>query len=160
MKGAKYLALAILLLLIILLLVFTHTKQCDKDENCFNWQARECSRATVLANSKDNLFQYTIEGKNKDLCVVKVELMQLSPGAPENVRQAVEGKGMLCGVPQIELQQKPISQIDDINQYCTGPLKEVLLELSLERLQEIVVKNIGPITTQFKSALEGINGTG
>ncbi|MBI5391534.1 hypothetical protein HZB00_00875 [Candidatus Woesearchaeota archaeon] len=160
MKKAKYITLGILVALIALLLYLTHTRDCGTDENCFNWEAKGCVRTTVQATSQNNEFRYTIEGKSKNLCVIKVELLKMSPDAPESLRKAIENKGMLCAVPQELLLQKPLSKIEEINEYCTGPLKEVLLQISLDKLEEVIVKNIGPITSQLKTALESLNGTG
>ena len=51
------------------------------------------------------------------------------------------------------LQIKNISQINDISDYCTGPLKEAALEIVLEKVYSIVVANIGQITLEYENIL-------
>ena len=42
-----------------------------------------------------------------------------------------------------------ITKINNLNDYCTGQLKETILSITVEKLYEIIVKNIGNITLQL-----------
>lgn len=149
---------ACMLLLLIVLLVAA-PKQCGSDEQCFNTQAMLCKRAAVRVENLDNTYVYEVRGRKGEECIVKIVLEKVSPAAGENLKTALEGKGMLCAVPLSVLQEQQLAKIENINDYCTGPLKEVLLEISLENLYEIVVKQIGPLAVEFRQSLESLNTT-
>lgn len=80
-------------------------------------------------------------------------MLHANNGLPQNLKKALEGKGMLCELQKSVLAEKPLSQFNDLNDYCTGPLKEKMLEINLENLYGLVVKQLGPLATQFKQSL-------
>lgn len=92
-------------------------------------------------------FYYEIQGSKADSCVMTIYLMKSNEQTPLEVKKFMEGKGMICEIPKTEL-QKPISEIKNINNYCTGPLKEALLQITVENLYDIVTKNIGPVALE------------
>ncbi len=150
---------ACILVLVLLILVFS-PKRCGTNEQCFNERAAVCKRAAVTITNLENNYYYEVRGKKgAESCIVKVVLVKTNPNAAENLKRALEGKGMLCEIPRTLLAVTPLAKIENINDYCTGPLKEVLLEISLENLYEIVVKQIGPIAVQFQQSLAALNTT-
>ncbi len=150
--------LAFILLLVILLLAFA-PKRCGADEECFNAYAARCERAKVTLINLDNQYAYEVRAKKGEQCIVKVVLVQINPNAGDNLKNRLNGQGMLCEIPRELLAATPLAKIENINDYCTGPLKEALLDISLENLYEIVVKQIGPLAVQFKQSLEVLNTT-
>ena len=159
----RLLVLSVLLLSFLLLMVLTYTKDCKTNQDCFNAKALTCSRAKAMILNQNNQFLYEIQGKKTEeaeqRCIIKITLVHLEQTATPNLRKALEGRGMLCHVPSTLLAQTPLNKIENINDYCTGPLKEVLLQLSLDKLYEVVVKNIGPIALQFSQSLSKLNTT-
>ncbi len=149
-----------LLTLFIVVLVFTHTKDCGSDEACFNKYAVDCKKVEAKVSKQNNLFFYEVQGKQKDTelkCIVKITLLKSESNATPTLRTNLEGKGMVCTVPQKLLKEKGLSDIENINDYCSGPLKEALLQISLENLYTVVVKNIGSLALQFSQSLSDLN---
>ncbi len=153
--------LGVLVLGLLAIIILMYTKDCKSDEACFSKYSVECKQAKLVGVSQNNFFLYEIKGKEvqagEKRCIVKVTLLKLEETANQNLKNALEGKGMLCHIPQYLLFQKHLDQIENLNDYCTGPLKEVLLEISLEKLYNIVVKNIGPVALEFSKILSSIN---
>ena len=159
----KLLILILLIFSLGVVLVMLDTKNCKSDEKCFDKLATKCKRVKAEIVNQENLFLYEIKGKknveNEEKCIVKVVLVKLEETAPINLRKALEGEGMLCEVPKFLLKERSLSTIEDINNFCTGPLKEVLLQISLEKLYEVIVKNIGPLSLQFSQSLRELNAS-
>ena len=149
----KLIAFAILIVVVLLMILWQTPKDCKDSEVCFNIRANVCKLAKVTAVSQGNTVKYEIRGDKPEFCIIKVTMIQANNNLPENLKKALEGKGMLCEVPKIVLAEKPLSQLEELNDYCTGPLKETLLEISLENLYNAVVKQLGPLAAQFKDAL-------
>ncbi|MFA4887454.1 MAG: hypothetical protein WC595_04525 [Candidatus Nanoarchaeia archaeon] len=153
----------VLLVLVGLVFFFSYTQDCAGDTACFNARAASCKKVEASFWSENNRFSYGVLGKKKVMgengCVVRVQMVELDPSAKENLKKALEGKGMICFLPDPLLKEKQITEIEDLNDYCSGPLKEVLLQISLERLYEIVVKNIGPLSLEFTKSLSQLNTT-
>ncbi len=159
----KVVIFIILILALSLSIYLITPKNCKDDEKCFNTRAAECKKTEAILVNQNNVFSYEIKGSSTDgeikTCVVKVTLLKLEASATPNLRRALEGKGMLCHIPRAILASQPISKIENVNDYCTGPLKEVILQISLEKLYEVVVKNIGPLSLQFSQSLSKLNAT-
>ena len=155
--------LAALVIALLVLIVLMNARNCESNEECFNRYASKCSRATANVVAQDNVFLYEVQGKKTEEgvknCIVKVTLVRLEESATPNLKKALEGRGMLCHVPRTLLAETPLSHIENINDYCTGPLKEVLLQISLEKLYDVVVKNIGPLSLQYSQSLSEIDTT-
>ncbi len=150
----KVLAFALLIGVILLIILWQTPKNCRDNEECFNERANLCKLTGVTAVSKGNTFRYEIRGKKPEACIIRVTILHANNDLPSTLKKALEGKGMLCEVPLKILAKKPLSQFEELNDYCTGPLKETLLEISLENLYKTVVKQLGPFATQFKQSLE------
>ena len=86
--------------------------------------------------------------------IIEVTLTKVSDSKAVELKNALEGKSMKCSITREILKEKPIKEIKTLNDYCTGQLKEAMLELSLNKLYEIVIKNLGPLTTEFKNYIE------
>lgn len=143
----KVYILVFLLIIIATLIVMNYTKNCNYDESCFNKHAQDCSRAKANLYRNENEYKFEITGKKEDKCRVVVYMIKANEETISNVRGFLEGKGMVCEVPKTEL-QNPISEITNIKDYCTGPLKEALLQITVEKLYELVTKNIGPVALE------------
>ncbi len=145
----KVIALVIIVIAIVSIFFFTRSKQCNSDENCFNSYAARCSKAGVNTLNKDNTYHYEILGNKRENCIVEVTLLRLSETQPVDMKQALEGRSMSCAIPRTTLQNQTMNSIQNLNDYCTGPLKEAILEITLDKMYDLIVKNIGPIATGF-----------
>jgi len=149
----KVIAFAILIVLVLLIVLMQTPKNCRDNEECFNIRAKACKLASVTAVNQGNTFRYEIRGQKSGSCIIRVTMLHANNGLPQNLKKALEGKGMLCELQKSVLAEKPLSQFNDLNDYCTGPLKEKMLEINLENLYGLVVKQLGPLATQFKQSL-------
>jgi len=134
LDAKKIYIICILLIVLTLSLLLFYPKNCRNDENCFN---------TL----------YEVKGKKGNDCILTIFLKTIGTSQDEILNQMLAQKGMICGVPMDLLQIKNISQINDISDYCTGPLKEAALEIVLEKVYSIVVANIGQITLEYENIL-------
>lgn len=142
----KVIAFLLVLAALILIVLLGTANNCKEDKECFDNSAARCARAMATLEKEGNILNYEIEGKKDDSCLIDVKLIRLSEGQSVSMRQALEGRDMKCSIPLEILQNKSIVEIENTNDYCTGPLKEATLEITLEKMYEIIVKNIGPIT--------------
>jgi len=110
-------------------------------------------KSKVETMNKGNLYLYEVKGKKGNDCILTIFLKTIGTSQDEILNQMLAQKGMICGVPMDLLQIKNISQINDISDYCTGPLKEAALEIVLEKVYSIVVANIGQITLEYENIL-------
>ena len=159
----KIFILGALVVALVVLIVVVHTKDCGEDEVCFDENAAECDRVKAEVTKQGNVFLYEVKGEKniegEENCMIKISLLKLNEGTSASLKKALEGKGMLCSVPRTLLSQQLLSKIENINDYCSGPLKELLLQISLDKLYEVVVKNIGPLSLKFSQSLSQLNET-
>jgi len=154
----KKVAILVFLILVLGVLFYLNTpKNCKRDYECFSSKVSECSKAKVTTNKEDNLYYYEVMGKKLENCIVSVKLLKLSDAQPFDLRRALEGKGMLCSLPMSVLQNSDIKDIKNLNDYCTGQLKEAILDVTLQKLYDIVVQNIGPIASEIRGVSNNVS---
>ena len=155
-RSFKRLNLIIIGILIVILAISIYLyipKNCKNNSNCFIKKAQTCSKASVLTYKEDNLYSYEIKGSLKDSCLVNIKLVRMKPNTDVDLVELMEGKGMLCKIPKDKFKQSPLSDINDINDYCSGPLKEAYPQLTIERLYSLVISNIGGITRELQDLI-------
>ncbi len=150
----KVIALAIILVLAITIFFITQPKNCEKDDSCFNTFLQKCSKAKIITTSNEDTFKYEILGKKENTCIIETTLLKVSENKPVELKQALEGRSMRCAIPKEIILEKQINEIGNLSNYCTGSLKEAILQITIDKLYEIIVKNIGPITTEFKNLVK------
>ena len=150
----KVITLIVIITIIILIFLLTIPKNCKTDEECFNLKASKCSKAKVTIEKELDIYNFEILGKKADNCIIEVTLIKVSETKELELKQALEGKSMRCTISQETLKEQSIKEIDNLNEYCTGQLKEAIIQLNLDKLYEIVVKNIGSLATDFRHLLE------
>jgi len=129
-------AIALIILLFLLSYFFLlKTKHCN-DEQCFLTALNKCQRCSYETDE----WKYLIKAKKDSICVVNVENKFLKD-VDADIAERLRGKSMECAIP---LTQQPITTLphEDIDA-CHGPLKEELLAVMLEKLQEYVIQQIG-----------------
>jgi len=142
-------ALLIVIVAIASLILITRPKNCNSDDICFNKAAAKCSIAKVVTFSNDNKYNYEILGKKKENCIIEATLLNLSNNQPKDLRDALNGRSMKCSIPVEILRNKPVKDIENLNDYCNGPLKEVILEITIEKMYDLIVRNLGKISTEI-----------
>ncbi len=155
-KSIKSKIVIIILIFIFIALIFylNSTKDCGSDISCFDKVAAECSKASVTAYKDNNQYFYKILGSKKENCIVDIKLLKLSEDQPYDIKQALEGKSMTCTVPKLDLRLQSLNEMKNINDKCTGQLKEAILQITIDKMYEIIVKSIGPIALEAQKNLE------
>jgi len=152
-KSSLYLKGGILLILVILLVISLYLyfpKDCKTDGKCFSKYADSCSRANIDTYKEGNLFSYEIKSRASNDCILKVELVRLKEGSNNELVQLLQGRDMLCKIPIDKFKENPLMEIKDVTNYCSGPLKEAMLQLTIERLYSVIISNLGNITSELR----------
>lgn len=135
----------IMILTIIIFIVvyfFFFTKQCT-DSACFSQSLVKCSRVNFIKEDSKASWSYTIEGASgKDSCIVKIELLKMNSGTIEI--EDLQGTEMTCIVNKGDT----IAPEENMKT-CSGPLKEKLQEIIIERMHSYLLKNLGEIKESF-----------
>lgn len=143
----------ILIILIILLgvsLYYYFPKNCKSSLECFEGYAQKCRRAQIGIYNEGNLFKYEIKGGSGDNCILNVELVKLKEGSNSELVELLQGRDMLCSVPKDVFSEKTVMEIKELSNYCSGPLKEAMLQLTIERLYSVIISNLGNITAELR----------
>ena len=134
------------IVLAIFLFFLAYEKNCISDEVCFSEAAKTC-RSTKLTLEKDNqIFTYHLQGSKNQSCIVEVKAISIQ-GTQETISD-FQGKEMICIIPKSNLTAHKISDLNIIS-YCTGPLKEAMYELIIEKLYGSVAQNLGHILLEI-----------
>ena len=148
----KVSVLILLIILLIVVIVINTPSNCKNDYYCFNDHVLECSKAKVTTVKDNSTYYYEVLSKKDDNCIVKVQLVKLSDSQSNDLKKALEGKSMLCSIPSSTLEIKDIKSISNLNDFCSGQLKEAILEVTIQKLYDVVVDNIGPIAAQIRNS--------
>ncbi|MDD5178493.1 MAG: hypothetical protein PHT54_04430 [Candidatus Nanoarchaeia archaeon] len=148
------LVMGTLILIFLIWLIFfsgVFKKNCEQDETCFNERLMECKGTKFIAVRNGNIYNYLIEGRKKDFCILDIELKKMAVGTDLNLRGKLEGKSMKCYVPKDKLNE--VKEIEGLINYCTGPLKEGIYEVMIEKLYGLLIQNLGDIVGEVKKQL-------
>lgn len=80
--------------------------------------------------------------------MMAVYMIKANEDTIPDLRGFLESKGMICEVPLKELGGRGVSEIETLYGYCTGPLKEAILQITVEKLYDLASKNIGPVAIE------------
>ena len=148
----NYLLVVAIIIFLFFLIFFSGLikKNCHSDVICFNSQAYACKSSTVQATINNNLYQFTIYGPSQNNCVIESKLVAMAKGTPQDIVSKIEGKSMICKIPRSILRERSIVDINNVVDYCSGPLKEGLYEILLNRMYTLIVQNLGQILGDVK----------
>lgn len=150
-KTLNIIVILVLALILIISIVIYIPKDCKNNQTCFIKKAQSCSKAKVLTYKENNLYSYEIKGEQRNSCLVNIKLIRMKPNTDIDIVELMEGKGMLCAIAKEQFKTEPLGEIKDITDFCSGPLKEAYLQLTIERLYSLVISNIGGITQELEN---------
>ena len=150
--------IAILLLIIFGLFLSAYylgytREYCGKDKDCFLSHAKTCSPAEVYVSRSNNVYHYIIFPTIKNKCKLSITFERAQEGTSEEHARLLEGKSMTCLIPKSNLESVNPIEMEDVIDYCSGPLKEGLYEMIIKRMYEFVIINIGEITEELQNAM-------
>lgn len=143
----KVIVVIVILIALASLILITSAKNCGTDNTCFNKASSRCALSKVNTISNDNNYKYEIIGKKQNNCIIEVTLLSLSQSQGKDLQDALNGRSMTCAIPQEILKNQQVKNLDNLNDYCTGQLKEAILQITVEKLYDLVVKNVDKIST-------------
>jgi len=131
-------------------------KDCKQDEECFNKVLSECKASKFIKLAENNFYEYKINGNKGSLCSMDIKLLKMGVGTPFDLVQKLEGKSMKCSIPINVLANQNFDEVGSLMNYCSGPLKEGILELIIDRMYGLIIKNIGEIAIEAREDLFSI----
>ena len=131
-------------------------KNCGQDSECFNERLQECKSSKFINVRENNLYEYEIKGDRGNKCELEIELKQMGIGTPIKLIEKFEGKSMTCLVPQSVIGDSDIEEIGNIINFCSGPLKEAIFELIIDRMYGLIIQNMGEIANEVRTDLFSI----
>ena len=129
-------------------------KTCATPE-CFEESLQKCTPTKYLKLQNLNYYKYSIMGWRGDSCKIDVQLMKMAEGTAFDKKALFEGKAMTCRIPMDNLEMVKSDNIEGILNYCTGPLKEAMYELIIQKLYTIVIANLGDVIGEIQSTIKG-----
>ncbi len=149
-KDYKKIKVRVLIALVILILfligysiwfLFFYIEPCE-DGGCFYKAMIESKKVSWIKEDDKATWIYTIIGSRRDTNMVEVRLLELKEGAEDIER--LKGKKMVCEVVKGDAR----SPEADTSQ-CSGPLKEELQEILIQRMHNYLLQNVGKIEQEF-----------
>ena len=151
----KFIVFVLIVVVLIAAMYFTFffSYSCDRYE-CLMANLQECKRATLLYEHQDTTWNYAILGQKGSRCEVEVTLLQIKQGKLDI--EKLQGDSMTCLMP-LGVTQAPEKDIS----LCSGPLKEGLQDLIIQRLHNYILANLGKIESELTGVpeLNGIDQT-
>jgi len=145
-KKRVLIAITILIIIIICSVIYLTVLKTEKcsDQECFFSSLENCERTSWVNENEKSTYKYTILSNiDKQKCKVNVQLLNLKQGSAENERLLT--KSMICNVQKTETQ----SPDKDLSM-CSGPLKEEMQNLIIQKMHNYLLENIGEIKEEFK----------
>lgn len=140
----KFLLLGVLIIVFIVLVVLTYTKDCGEDRECFDDAVQRGLKAKTISYDDMNKYLYEVDGSRDDNCMITVHLLEVGMEVDAKIKDRLVNKGMVCEVPV----GVDMYNVKELSVFCTGPLKEVLLQMTVERLYGFVIENFGQNVVQ------------
>ncbi len=132
----------ILLIIFVFWMLIFKTKNCN-DESCYADAISSCKKVSFNKEDAQAVWRYTILGDiGGDVCKIRVELLRMKEGTID--AEVLQGKGMICNVMKSDY-QNPEKDM----KLCSGPLKEELQDIIIQRMHNYILKNLGEVKESF-----------
>jgi hypothetical protein len=131
----------ILLIVLFAIAVFYHSYEfdCGESKSCYDRHMETCKRTKLTTYDEGSTFIYQIERSQGGNCVVEITLASMAEEADQDSQLLFEGKSMTCAIP------KGTTFNAETLPYCTGPLKEAIYELTIQKMYNILAQSLGDI---------------
>lgn len=140
----KLLLLTALALFLFSFILLNYPFNCGRDTECFALKSSVCAKSQAVLFVNDDQYLYEIRGRKRDNCILILTLQKVHETAGLNYKNSLQGKGMFCNIPMGFIKTTNLNEIEALNEYCSGPLKETMLQISNEKLFTFIVENLGP----------------
>ena len=143
-KFSKVIPLFFILLFGLLILYLSYEKNCEYSKECFDEAFNQCNKAKYLSNEDGNIFEYKIKGKKGNECILNVRVIEVGQDADQEIKELFRGKSMIC---KVSTNQE--FTLDTLS-FCTGPLKESMYEMIIQKMYNILAQNLGDVIYQLQ----------
>lgn len=131
--------------------IFFYPFDCKNDQACFKSALQSCKRAKLITIEQGNTYSYIIKGSKSKSCIIDIKLEKLYSSSYDLVT-LLEGKSMRCVIlKDVSLFKEGIE--GTIN-YCSGPLKEAMYEIIIQRLYNLIAQDLGGAVVELENALK------
>jgi hypothetical protein len=157
-KGGKKNIIIMLIVIVFFLFLFylNFERNCGGSESCFNQAATVCKPARVQVEKEGNIFLYRVLGFKDGRCELNIKILKMSPDTSTDINSAFLGKDMTCRFELGQLKQEDATEIKDILSYCTGPLKEAMYEVMIQKLYGVIAQNMGGIIAEIQDTMPSV----
>jgi hypothetical protein len=143
-KKRKRWAITIIPIILILLIIigvfyFSYEFDCGEDKSCYNRHLENCKKTKLTVMDEGSTFTYQITGKEGNQCKLRLTLVDMPQESDLEVANLFEGKSMDCKV------DIGSTFNTEILPYCTGPLKEAIYELTIQKMYNILAQSLSDI---------------
>lgn len=157
----SYIKIIIYVLIVVLLIwAFSNfigfTKNCKQDKACFDKRIVDCKKTKFINIDNNNIYDYKVKGKSGNNCVIEISLRRMAIGTEVNIVSLLEGKSMTCYLPADKVKGLKLEEMENLVNFCSGPLKEGILELALERIYGVIVQNLGGLVGEIRKEIFNI----
>ena len=142
---SEFVPLAIILTLGAIIFYLSLGINCGYDKTCFSNALLNCERAVYLSEEDNTLLEYKIKGNAGATCIMDVKVLEVSSQADYEVRELFEGKFMTCNIENIE--EFTLGTL----KYCSGPLKESMYELIIQKMYSLLAQNLGDLIYELQN---------
>ena len=129
-------------------------KDCGIDEVCFKQAMKECKSASLLAYKNNNVYSYKVLPSFGKQCKIEITLQRSAAGSSLQFDKLVEHKSMECKLPRDNINEDILDDFSGIINYCSGPLKEGLYELIIQRMYTLIIKELSNVQDTKKEVLK------
>jgi hypothetical protein len=127
--------LTVLILATAVYFTFFFYYKCD-DISCYRANQEKCVKTKFFNDAGDAVWFYKINGKEDEKCEIVLQIMNLKHGSAD--KEILEGKIMTCYLPL----GSEVNPETDLSR-CTGPLKEELQNMIIQKMHKYIIENIG-----------------
>ena len=135
----RFIPILFILLFIVGIIYYSYEFDCGESKSCYDRHMESCKKTSLTSIEEGSTFIYQIERSQFNNCIVKVTLESMPEEADQESKFLFEGKSMTCTVP------KGSTFNTEVLGYCSGPLKEAIYELTIQKMYNILAQSLGDI---------------
>jgi hypothetical protein len=129
-------------------------KDCGIDEICFKQAMKACKTAEFITYKNNNVYSYEVKPSFDKNCRIKITLERSAAGSSLEFDKLVEDKSMTCKIPRKEIDGTSLDDFSGIIDHCSGPLKEGLYELIIQRMYSTIVQELSQVESTKTQVLK------
>lgn len=148
--------IAVIAAIVFLIYFFGVIKPTCYDKDCFNKKLSKCSPVKYTKLKNNNMYNYKVSRSLLTDCKLQITMERAAPGSELDIKEALEGKSMKCKVPKHLIKTTDLDEFENLIDYCTGPLKEGMYKLMLQRMYGLVVTQMGDIVKEVQKTITQI----